>query len=140
LEEIEMAYKSDLTDAEWEIIKPIFTRATKGQHFCKHTKRELIDGVRYINKTGCQWEFLPNEYPPYKTVNSFYVRAKKAGLWEEMNALLVTLVRIKEGRNPDPTYGLIDSQSVKTVYDSEERGIDGVKKRKDENDILLPTF
>jgi len=128
-----MSYKSDLTDKEWEIIKPVFTRATKGQHFCKHEKRDLINAVRYINKTGCQWEMLPKEYPPYKTVSSFYNRARDAGLWDEMNDLLVKLTRVQEGRSPDPTYALVDSQSVKTVYACEERGIDGGKKRKGEN-------
>jgi putative transposase len=125
-----MVYKSDLTDKEWEIIEPIFTKVTKGRHLCKHSKRALINGVRYINKTGCQWEFLPKDYPPYKTVSSFYVRAKKAGLWDEMNDLLVKLVREHEGRNPEPTYGLIDSQSVKTTYNSEDRGIDGEKNKR----------
>ena len=131
-----MSYKSDLTDKEWQVIEPIFTRANKGQHFCKHSKRDLVNAVQYIVKTGCQWEFLPNDFPPYKTVNSFYIRAKKAGLWEEMRALLVKLAREKEGRNLEPSYALIDSQSVKTIYASEERGIDGGKKRKVENDTL----
>ena len=131
-----MKYKSDLTDREWTIIEPVFTKATKGQHLCKHQKRDLVNAVRYINKTGCQWELLPNDYPPYKTVSSFYVRAKRAGLWEEMNDLLVKLVREQDGRSPEPTYALVDSQSAKTVYASEERGIDGGKKRKGENGIL----
>jgi putative transposase len=67
-----MGYKSDLTDKEWEVIKDIFPMPKKGTHFCKYSKRELLNGVIYIAKTGCQWEFLPKEYPPYKTVNSFY--------------------------------------------------------------------
>lgn len=124
-----MTYKSDLTDKEWEIIEPLFTRTKKDKHLCKHKKRDLVNGVRYIVKTGCQWEFLPKEYPPYKTIDSFYVRAKKSGLWEEMMTLLVGLTRIKERCDPNPTYGLVDSQSVKTIFTSEERGIDGKKTK-----------
>ena len=84
-----MRYTSDLTDKEWEIVAPIFTRAKKGKHLQIHEKRELVNAVRYISKTGCQWELLPKDFPPYKTVSSFFVRAKKDGLWEEMNDLLV---------------------------------------------------
>ncbi|MDR0797113.1 MAG: transposase [Nitrososphaerota archaeon] len=75
-----MRYGSDLTDKEWEIISPIFTRANKGRHFQKHSKRELVNAVRYISKTGCQWRLLPKEFPSCKTVSSFYVRAIKSGL------------------------------------------------------------
>ena len=123
-----MGYKSDLTDKEWEIIAHLFTRAKKGRHLQKHSKRELINGVLYIVKTGCQWEFLPKKYPPYKTVNSFYVRAKKSGLWEEMMDMMVQKTRIKAGRNAQPSYSLIDSQSVKTTSASQQRGVDGGKK------------
>jgi len=123
-----LRYKSDLTNKEWEIIEPFFTRNKKGKHLQKHTKRELVNAVQYIVKTGCQWEFLPNDFPKYKTVNSFYVRARKSGLWEEIMDLLVKNTRIKAGRLADPSYGLIDSQSAKTIYASQEGGIDGGKK------------
>jgi putative transposase len=129
-----LRYDSDLTDREWEIISPIFMRANKGRHFQKHNKRELVNAVRYLSKTGCQWRLLPKEYPSYKTVSSFYVRALKSGLWEEMMDLLVQKTRLNAGRNVGPSYSLIDSQSVKTVSASDERGIDGGKKSKAAND------
>jgi putative transposase len=78
---------------------------------------------------------LPNDLPNYSTVSSFYHRAIQSGLWERINALLVGKARIALGREPKPTYGLIDSRSVKTVGASEERGIDGGKKRKDASTI-----
>jgi transposase len=52
-----LRYDGDLTDREWEIIAPIFMRANKGRHFQKHNKRELVNAVRYISKTGCQWRY-----------------------------------------------------------------------------------
>ena len=84
----------------------------------------------YVIKTGCQWRFLPKEYPPWKTVYSFYKRAKDKGIWEKMMEDLVEKSRVKMGSNADPSYSLIDSQSVKTTDKAEERGIDGGKKNK----------
>ncbi len=130
-----MKYPSDLTTKQWQIIKPLFTGENRGAHFGKHTKRKLINAVFYMEKTGCQWRQLPHDFPKWSTVKSFYYRAKASGLWERMRALLVTKSRVDAGRKPEPTYGIIDSQSTKTMYDAEERGIDGGKKRKDESAI-----
>jgi transposase len=81
-----------------------------------------------LMKTGCQWRFLPKEYPSWKTVYSFYKRAKDRNIWETMMKDLVEKSRIKMGRNPDPSYSLIDSQSVKTTDCAQDRGFDGGKK------------
>jgi len=129
-------YDSDLTDKEWQIIAPIFTRIRKGRHLQKHNKRKLINAVRYLNKTGCQWHMLPKEYPNYKTACSFYNRAIQSGLWEELNDLLVQKTRLNAKRAPDPSYSLIDSQSVKTTSACEQREFDGGKKSKAANDTL----
>ena len=93
-------------------------------------KRSLINAVFYINKTGCQWRMLPNDFPPHDTVWSFFRRAKINGLWEAMNDLLVEKTREKANREKSPTYALIDSQSVKTTTSNEERGFDCGKKIK----------
>ena len=119
-------YPSDLTDKEWEIIEKFFLIGNKSEYH----KRTLVNAVFYIEKTGCQWRQLPHDYPPYSTVWSFYRRARESGLWEEINDALVKKVREKAGRRASPSYGIIDSQSSKTVAASEERGIDGGKKVK----------
>ena len=129
-----MRYDTDLTDKEWSIIEPIFTKAKKGKHLQKHSKRELVNAVRYLSKTGCQWRMLPKDYPNCQTVHSFYRRAKKSGLWEEMNDLLVAMTRVEAKRNAQPSYSLIDSQSTKTTSASDDRGYDGGKKSKAAND------
>ena len=122
-----MKYPTDLTDKQWDLIEHIF-RTHKGRHFVKHNKRDLVNAVLYIVKTGCQWYLLPNDFPPYNTVWSFYRRAVKSGKWEKAMDILVKKVRKDSGRKAAPTYGLIDSQSVKTTLASDERGIDGGKK------------
>jgi putative transposase len=109
------------------LIKPHFDTGNYGKSR-KHSQRQLINGVLYVVKTGCQWHFLPSDFPPYKTVYSFYKRAKDKGIWEKMLRDLVSKSRIRMGRNGPPSYSLIDSQSVKTTGASEERGIDGGKK------------
>jgi len=126
-----MGYQTDLTDTQWELIKHLFERKNNtGKHLENQDKRQLVNAVLYLNKTGCQWRLLPNDFPKYSTVSSFYHRAIQSGLWEKINALLVRESRKALGRKPDPTYSLIDSRSVKTIGPSEERGIDGGKKQK----------
>ena len=129
----EQAYASDLTDAQWKEIEPLYAGLRK----YVWEKRELTNAVLYFVKTGCQWRHLPHDFPPYATVHSFYRRARLSGLWDEILQHLVAKTREDAGRKAEPTYGIIDSQSVKTVVASEDRGIDGGKKRKDESDTSL---
>lgn len=118
------SYPSDLTDAQWEAIKANF----RGMRNRKWDKRELVNAVLYYEKTGCQWRLLPHDFPPYATVWSFYRRAKQSGLWERILYDMVEKTRVQAGRNAAPTYGIVDSQSVKTTSAAEERGIDDGKK------------
>ena len=117
-------YPSDLTDEQWEHIKPFFSR----MRVYKWSKRELTNAVLYVNKTGCQWRQLPHDFPPYQTVYSFYRRAKKKKFWEEILDKLVKEAREAVGKSEEPSYAIIDSQSVPTVNRGEERGYDGNKK------------
>ena len=124
-----MNYPSDLTDAQWDIIKPHFDTKNYGKSR-KHSQRDCVNAVFYVMKTGCQWHFLPKDFPPFKTVYSFYKRAKDKGIWEKMLRDLVEKSRLHMGRHALPSYSLIDSQSVKTTSAAEKRGIDGGKKDK----------
>ena len=124
-----MTYPSDLTDEQWALVKRHFDTGNYGKSR-KYQTRLLVNAVFYITKTGCQWRFLPHDYPHWKTVYSFYRRAKEKGRWESMMQDLVKKSRRKMRRNPEPTYSLIDSQSVKTTDRAEDRGIDGGKKNK----------
>ena len=126
---MKMRYSTDLTDKQWELIEEFF-EINKGKNLQKHSKRELVNAVLYRIKTGCQWRLLPKDFPNYVTVWSFYRRAVASGIWEAAMDKLVKKVRVDAGRDPEPSYGLIDSQSAKTTSNNEERGIDGGKKGK----------
>ena len=127
-----MRYTSDMTESHWEIIKPILQEA---KYRSLEEKREQINAVFYLVKTGCQWRNLPKDFPKWKTVYSFYRRACLNGIWDKIQKALVKKVRLAKGRKEAPSYALIDSQSAKTVSSNENRGYDGGKKQKDESGI-----
>lgn len=128
-----MRYTSDLTEAQWEIVRPLLGKTRKR----KYDKRELVNAVLYVVKTGCQWRNLPKDFPQWNAVYHFYSRAMAKGVWDTILHALVEKTRKNAGRNSLPSYALIDSQSVKTVAASEERGIDGGKKQKGESGTSL---
>lgn len=82
-------YPSDLSDKGWSKVRYLFENEARGRHLQVHSKRELVNAVLYLNKTGCQWRQLPNDFPNYKTVFSFYKRSIENGLWEKVCASLV---------------------------------------------------
>jgi putative transposase len=123
-------YPSDLNDNEWELIEHFFERPDPRGNKGYHSKRTIVNGIFYVIKGGIQWEMLPNDFPPYKTVYDHYNRLCKRGVWEKVLDFLNQKHREKEKRSPAPSYGIVDSQSVKTTYDSEDRGFDGGKKSK----------
>ena len=118
------AYRIDLTDDQWAVIVPFF----EGMRNRRWAKRELVNAILYKVDNGCKWRNLPHDFPPWQSVYSFFSRAKKSGLWDEILLYLVEITRQIDNRSPEPTYGIIDSQSVKTSGCCEDRGIDGGKK------------
>ncbi len=122
-------YDSDLSEEEWQLIKHHFEPEDNRGVKPKHAKRDIINAIVYINKKGAQWRSLPKDFPPWTTVYDHYSRWNRRGVWEAVLDELSALHR-KKDKNPKPSYGIVDSQSVKTVSASEQRGIDGVKKVK----------
>lgn len=122
-----MNYPSNINDKEWEYIKHYFKYGNYGNR-SRYEKKELVNAVFYVVKSGCQWRMLPHDFPPWKSVYSFYKRANDRGIWEQVMRDLVEYSRVKMGRLPNPSYSIIDSQSVKTTDAAESRGIDGGKK------------
>ena len=81
-------------------------------------------------ENGCKWRNLPHDFPPHTTVSNFYYAAVKSGLWEKLLNALVRNTREKSGQKAEPSYGIIDSQSVKTAGRAENKGIDGGKNER----------
>ena len=94
------------------------------------TEREIVNAIFYLVKTGIQWDMLPNDFPPKSTVFYHFQKWNYDGTWEKVLQLLNRRIRIKEGRKPEPTLGIIDSKSVQAANKCEEKGIDGGKKIK----------
>lgn len=118
-----MLYSSDLTDAQWQTIEPLFQR----QQRRKHHPRDILNALFYLNKTGCQWRWLPASFPPWQTVYYHFRQWMASGLLERLTDRLRRVVRLKAGRDPSPSLAIIDSQSVKTSHVGGLRGFDGGK-------------
>lgn len=108
-------YDSDLTDAEWTLIRPLLPRHPPWGHNPVISKREIVNAIFYLNKHGCTWRGLPHDLPNWQTVYGYFRRWTKMGVWEQVNDTLRRAVRVAEGKQPEPTAGIVDSQSVKTT-------------------------
>ncbi len=123
-----MLYPSDLTDKQWEVIEPLLPNPRERGKPRKYPKRAILNAIFYVCKTGCQWRYLPREFPPWQTVYRYFRELNDKKCFEKMNATLVTLTRTMNGRNPMPSLVCIDSQSIKGDVHCEDKGIDGNKK------------
>ncbi len=108
-------YPTDLTDAEWAILEPLVPPAGTGGRPRTVDVREVMNGIFYRLRTGCQWRALPHDLPPWPTVHDCHRRFRLAGVWQAMNDALVPQVRAAAGCDPQPSVAVIDSQSVKAT-------------------------
>src|SRR5215207_1031390 len=108
-------YPTDLSDAQWAVLEPLIPPPKPGGRPRTLEMRRVLNAIFYVDRTGCQWRYLPKEYPNWKTVYWYFTRWQDDGTWERITDALRRQLRRTLGRDPDPSAGILDSQSVKTT-------------------------
>lgn len=123
------AYPSDLSEAQWERLSPLLPQPGPEDRPLEHSRREIINAIFYVLRTGCAWRQLPHDLPPWQTVSWYLRRWQKDGTWERVSSTLRQQVRVQMGREAEPSAVIIDSQSIKSSpVRGTDRGYDAYKK------------
>jgi transposase len=126
-------YPSDLSDAEWALIEPHLPEpkqpGTRGRP-PKTSRREVVNAIRYLARSGCAWRYLPTDFPPWETVYWYFARWDREGIVDRLCTVLREQLRVRQGRHPHPSAAAMDSQSVRAADTAPKatRGWDNGKK------------
>lgn len=110
-----IAYPSDLTEAQWQLVRRRIPPAKPGGRHRSVDMHEVVNAILYVVRTGCSWRQLPHDLPAWQTVYYYLRRFKQDGTWKKIHDHLRESVRIKAGRKPTPSAAILDSQSAKTT-------------------------
>jgi putative transposase len=132
-------YPSDVTDEQWLLIESHIPPEKPGGRHRSVNMREVINGILYLNRTGCSWRMLPHDLPPWGTVHYYYRRFRREGIWSNIHDRLREQVRVEAGKEKTPTAAIIDSQSVKTAEKGGSAGTTQARKSAAESGISWST-
>jgi len=94
-----------------------------------YERREIVNAILYVLRSGCPWRLVPHDLPVWGTVYWYFRRWRDGGVWDQVLKELPMEVRIKQGRNPEPSAAIIESPSIKTsAVRGPEKGDDAGKK------------
>ena len=110
-----LAYSSDLSNEEWEILEPLLPPEKPGGRPRKYPMRDVIDAIQYVLRAGCAWRLIPHDLPHGQTAYQTFRAWRQDGTWQRIHDQLRDLLRTRMGRHPQPSGAIIDAQTVKTT-------------------------
>ncbi|WP_067798217.1 IS5 family transposase [Actinomadura formosensis] len=108
-------YPSDLTEEQWALIESLLPPGHWDGRKEKHSRRDIVDAILYLDRTGCAWRYLPHDFPPWQTVYWHLRRWEEQGVTGRITGALRRDLRARHGRGAEPSVAVMDSQSVKAA-------------------------
>jgi transposase len=129
------AYPTDLNDKEWAVIEPYVPKPKTGGRPAEHSRREIVNAIAYVLRSGCAWRLMPHDLPPWSTVYDYFRQWRIDGTWVRINTALREKLRTTIGRDAEPSAAIIDSQTVKTTEKGDLVATTQARKSRDVSDI-----
>lgn len=124
------SYPSDVSDAEWEFLLPYLTLMRADAPQRAHDMRGVLNAIRYVVRTGCQWRMLPHDLPDWTVAYQQARRWFQAGVFEQVTHDLRMILRLVEEREAQPSATILDGRTLQSTPESGQRaGYDGAKKK-----------